>query len=106
VLLSPTQAGKVNSVGVASHWPCVIDDSGISTELTTYRKVDEPPTNAAFGYGRIYYLKILPENLDFQHERENGRRVSEWKLDVAAMREIFTHTRGNSLQRRTEMGAP
>ena len=43
MLLSPTQAGKVNSVGVASHWPCVIDDSGISTELTTYRKVDEPP---------------------------------------------------------------
>ena len=41
--LVPAQAGKV-TVGLASHWPCVTDNSGITTYgLTAFRKGDEHP---------------------------------------------------------------
>ena len=43
--LVPAQAGKV-TVGLASHWPCVIDNSGITTYGLTAlgREMSTPPT--------------------------------------------------------------
>jgi len=43
--LVPAQAGKV-TVGLVSHWPCVTDDSGISTYGLTdlQREMSTPPT--------------------------------------------------------------
>ena len=45
-------AGKV-TVGLASHWPCVTDFSGL-------RKGDEHPASLLMGYGTLYpYLLEL-----------------------------------------------
>jgi len=42
---SPAQTGKV-TVGLASHWPCVTDNSGITTYGLTAlgREMSTPPT--------------------------------------------------------------
>ena len=41
----PAQAGKI-TVGLASHWPCVTDNSGITTYRLTAlgREMSTPPT--------------------------------------------------------------
>ena len=44
--LVPAQAGKVTVVGLASHWPCITDNSGIITYGLTAlgREMSTPPT--------------------------------------------------------------
>jgi len=40
--LIPAQAGKV-TVGLASYWPCVTDNSGITTIRATEMEMSTPP---------------------------------------------------------------
>jgi len=55
--LVPAQAGKV-TVGLASHWPCVTDNSGITVppilRAHGLRKGDEPTLQ--LDYGTLYLL--------------------------------------------------
>jgi len=49
--------GKV-TVGLASHWPCVTDLSGLSTYGLKAREMSIPPT-LLMGYGTLYLLYLL-----------------------------------------------
>jgi len=53
-------AGKV-TVGLALHWPCITDFSGLSTYRLTAegREMSSPPTLLT-GYGTVYILPAMP----------------------------------------------
>ena len=58
--LVPAQAGKV-TVSLASHWPCVTDNSGITSyHLRAHgsRKGDKHPAYAPVEYGTLYLTCI------------------------------------------------
>ena len=66
----PAQAGKV-TVGLASHWPCVADNSGTTGYLVliSLRKGDEHPAYAPVEYGRLYSVYRAKKHADLSISR-------------------------------------
>jgi len=72
------EAGKV-TVGLASHWPCVTDLSGLSTYgLNGHRRGDEHPAYAPVGHGT--FTLPLPS---VGWEMSSRFRTAGWRPEMA-----------------------